>query len=224
MDEQRSFLPLYLFVALVFYYGFTNGFYKEAVYGYSQSLFWVQDFVGFVIIPILGFSFLHHFGWKASDFAVKLPANGLDWFHTFMLSLFLTVILWYLYRTVVETSYRSYDFSQPSFYFSLAIPEDQPARALFAIYSAATAGVVEEFTYKGAFFPILKKLNGSRLGTIVLALISAILFSAIHWENGYAELAGTFVYGFVGFLLFAKIRLLLPFVIGHTVIDLWHFW
>ena len=49
-------------------------------------------------------------------------------------------------------------------------------------------------------------------------------FALMHWENGPAELAATFVYGVVSALLYRGLGNLWPLVVGHAVVDLVDFW
>jgi uncharacterized protein len=97
------------------------------------------------------------------------------------------------------------------------LPQNAIERLAFAAV-AATAGVCEEFIYRGYVFTVLG--GGWRLAWIVGALGSAALFAVAHLYQGRRGIATTFVVG----LLFAAARVLtgnlVSGVVAHTSVDL----
>jgi len=88
----------------------------------------------------------------------------------------------------------------------------------FTVYCAVsvTAGVCEEFLYRGFAMAVLRRM-GLAAGLVVL--LSAVLFGLAHLYQGKSGVGGTAVLG----LLFGAGRLwtgsLIPVMVWHTVID-----
>jgi len=82
---------------------------------------------------------------------------------------------------------------------------------------AITAGVCEEFLYRGF---VMAALMATGLHTLLVVLLSAILFGWAHAYQGRSGIAGTTLLG----VLFAATRLaynsLLPVIVWHAVVDL----
>jgi len=82
---------------------------------------------------------------------------------------------------------------------------------------AVTAGVCEEFIYRGFVYAVLQSISGS---VIVAVVASSLLFSLAHLYQGRRGLASTFLLG----LLFAISRWLtgnlIAAVVTHIVVDL----
>ncbi len=200
-----------------------NGVYNEALYEHSLSLYWSLHLLTFFVAPSVAFAFLNSHPSGLSDFSIELPHSALDWFNTLLIAAFLTALLWFIYDYATWIGYETFRFERPEFYFGLTIPDGPFLRPIIGSYSALTAGIAEEWTYKGALYYLIYRLSNSRFNTIIFATISAALFSLIHWENGGAEMLGTFAFASVGGYLFLKIRNIVPFIIAHASIDLAHF-
>ena len=82
---------------------------------------------------------------------------------------------------------------------------------------AITAGVCEEFLYRGFVMAVLSALG---LRTVFVVLLSSLLFGWAHAYQGRSGMVGTTLLG----MLFAGARLvynsLLPVVVWHAVVDL----
>jgi len=92
-----------------------------------------------------------------------------------------------------------------------------PVQTLFFVTLALTAGICEEFIFRGFAMAALFHLGLSKLAVI---LLSSALFGAAHLYQGKGGSVGT---GIVG-ALFAVVRIayhsLLPGMIWHTVLDI----
>lgn len=220
--HQRG-LPVYLFFVGFFAVGLANGLYRRAAFEHSPTLYWALDVAHFVILPVVLSVALRRCGWSASQFGVNLHADGVDWFDSIIASVLLFMLLLAAYQGFTNLGSMFVGSTGSAYYFAPEVT-GQPAKALSAVYKSVSAGVWEEFVYKGLLTPVLLRSKHSPLKVLGLAVFSATTFSAIHWENGEAELIGTWCFGFIGFLLYTRFLDLAPFILAHTAIDLYHFW
>jgi uncharacterized protein len=89
----------------------------------------------------------------------------------------------------------------------------------FAPYCAlaVTAGVCEEFLYRGF---AMAALNRAGLATWVVVLISSILFGLAHTYQGRSGVGGTTLMGLVLGGTRAAVQSLFPVMIWHSVVDI----
>ena len=119
--------------------------------------------------------------------------------------------------------YYSYDFfsslfpGQGFFQYDSIVPESGILYYLVIIYFALSAGLVEEFLFHGLLYCAFSGFKHS-LGLFLV--ISPILFSLVHWEDGVANLASTYIVGVFMAIAYLGFRNLWPLVIGHIVTDL----
>ena len=98
----------------------------------------------------------------------------------------------------------------------------QTTRETFAfIVLALTAGLSEEFIYRGFVFALFSVVFGSSLSDIFLATVaSSIWFAAAHLYQGRRGMTTTFVVG----MMFCIVRIwtgnLVPAMLGHAGVDL----
>jgi uncharacterized protein len=82
--------------------------------------------------------------------------------------------------------------------------------ALFAVIAAGTTPLVEELIFRGLLFQWLR----GRLGAVIGALVSAVLFGGLHWPSGQAIWAG--LVGFALALLFHRVGSLWASIAAHS--------
>ncbi len=82
--------------------------------------------------------------------------------------------------------------------------------AIFAIVAAGTTPLVEELIFRGLLFQWLR----SWIGPIGAALVSSVLFGALHWPSGQAVWAG--LVGFALALLYHRLGSLWASVAAHA--------
>jgi membrane protease YdiL (CAAX protease family) len=89
----------------------------------------------------------------------------------------------------------------------------------FAPYCAlaVTAGVCEEFLYRGFAMAALTRMG---LATWIVVIITSVLFGLAHTYQGRGGVAGTAVLGLVFGSTRALVQSLMPVVMWHAVIDL----
>jgi membrane protease YdiL (CAAX protease family) len=107
------------------------------------------------------------------------------------------------------------------FQFTQKIMPQTSVETLIFVALALTAGLSEEFIYRGFVFALFSRVFGvSAFGILLATVISSIWFAAAHLYQGRRGVATTFVVG----VLFAAVRIwtgnLVPAIIGHTGVDL----
>jgi membrane protease YdiL (CAAX protease family) len=119
--------------------------------------------------------------------------------------------------------YYSYDYfsslfpGQGFFRYESIVPESGFFYYLVVIYFGLSAGLVEEFLLRGLLY---RAFSGFRHSLGLFLVISPILFSLVHWENGLANLASTYIVGVFMAIAYLGLRNLWPLVIGHIFTDL----
>jgi CAAX protease family protein len=107
------------------------------------------------------------------------------------------------------------------FQFTQKIMPQTYAEALVFVALALTAGLSEEFIYRGFVFALFCRVfGGSTTAVVLAAVISSIWFAVAHSYQGRRGIATTFVVG----MLFAGVRIwtgnVVPAMIGHVGVDL----
>ncbi len=200
-----------------------NGLYNPILLRSSVAAYWAMDVLVFTILPLVGILALARSPSGFSEFSIEIPKSSVDWFDLLVLSAFLTALQLLIYVEGTALAYASLNTERPAAYFAQSIPNDPVLKPVVGFYSALTAGLAEEWTYKGAIYYLLHVREPSPYSRFAFVLIAPLLFGLIHWENGPAEMIGAFAMCAVGSLLFLKVLNVIPFILAHAVIDIWHF-
>jgi len=94
---------------------------------------------------------------------------------------------------------------------------------LYVFYLSVSAGIFEEIIYRGMAIAILKSVTGRKT---VLILVSAMLFTLIHWSMGPMTWTIAFIFGLLWAFLFIKTGSLIPVMVAHFTFDfltIYHF-
>jgi uncharacterized protein len=107
------------------------------------------------------------------------------------------------------------------FQFTQKIMPQTFAETLAFVALALTAGLSEEFIYRGFVFALFSRVFGvSASGILLATVMSSIWFAVAHLYQGRRGVATTFVVG----LVFAAVRVwtgnLVPAIMGHAGVDL----
>jgi len=119
--------------------------------------------------------------------------------------------------------FYSYEFfselfpGQGFFQYESIVPESGILYFAVTIYFGLSAGLVEEFLFRGLLY---RAFSGFRHALALFLVISPVLFSLVHWENGFANLASTYIVGVFMAIAYLGLRNLWPLVIGHIFTDL----
>jgi membrane protease YdiL (CAAX protease family) len=107
------------------------------------------------------------------------------------------------------------------FQFTQKIMPQTSIEAWAFVALALTAGVSEEFIYRGFVFALFRCVfGGSTTAVVLAAVISSILFALGHLYQGRRGITTTFIVG----MLFVAVRIgianLVPAMMGHVGVDL----
>ncbi|HRE16404.1 MAG TPA: CPBP family intramembrane metalloprotease [Rhodocyclaceae bacterium] len=200
-----------------------NGLYNGPLYRLSPSLFWLADFVLFVVAPIFIVSWLAKVAYiHPRDYGLN-PASfkGVQLFVT---SLLFALILFAVYEFAKYVgwmlAWRWY--VEPDFSYGTATPEGL-WRPVVVLYWALTAGLMESIFYIGLPWYLWRNKLGLTRRRHLFLFLSALVFAAVHWEQGVHNAIGAFGFGLAACLLYWKVNDLWPIVGAHVLVDLYAF-
>lgn len=105
------------------------------------------------------------------------------------------------------------------FHYETMIPESGIAHQAVILYFALSAGLVEEFLFRGLLWRAAREFAHPAL---CFWLVSPLAFSLVHWESGLANLLAAWVFGVFAATAYLLIKNLWPLIAGHAVTDwLW---
>lgn len=197
-----------------------NGVYNGPLYRLNPGLFWVADFILYVLAPVTITAMLaksarifpKHFG-------LKIPPFG--GFEAIPTSILFAVVLCiaYEFSKYVGWIFTWQWYAEPDFSYGAATPNGV-FRPLVILYWSVTAGLMESVFYIGLPWYLWRNLFGIDQRRRTFLLVSSAVFAAVHWEQGLHNVIAAFAFGFVACLLYWKINDLWPIVGAHTLIDI----
>ncbi|NNL43613.1 MAG: CPBP family intramembrane metalloprotease [Desulfobacterales bacterium] len=199
-----------------------NGFYNPTIVK-IPTLYWFIEILTWVAFPI----WIYWYGIKKQIFSRNIVGINLKIFNKRNLPLlFLFSIIAILTFPIVYNSSFIYaqnhypiNYLKVNFSYSQILPGRGIKYFFILLYFSATAGIVEEFYLKGLLRSIFKNTFFSILAFVI---ISATIFSSLHWEGGVWGLFATFIFGIFSATFYATTKNLWPNVIGHFATDyLW---
>lgn len=104
--------------------------------------------------------------------------------------------------------------------YGWVLPKEQPYRLLIVVYAAATAGFFEEIIFRGFVTGKLRELYSRRVG----ALLSALLFAAIHWCQGPSGQLTALAFALLIQAFYDIYSNMRSTILVHVLYDLWVFW
>lgn len=207
-------------VAVIFVF---DGFFKQALYGYSPALFWAFDVLKFVVIPAAILIWLaRRFSIRPSAYGMRRMSRNEGWLRFLGLTAFLVIVLSLVFRATVWISLMIVRPAGSGAFYGSIVPEGW-LHFPVVLYFAATAGFVEEIFFRALPLVYLKERFGSGIPVAAYLLGTSFLFASMHWENGAHELAATFMYGLLAGALYLRLRDLWPLIGAHVLIDVWSF-
>ncbi|HIF51992.1 MAG TPA: CPBP family intramembrane metalloprotease [Thiotrichaceae bacterium] len=217
MIESKLQKKLYLTLIGIGIFPFMiNGYVNSIIYQ-NHYLYWCFEIVTWVILPIIIFFIAMKFGnLSFSEIGIHTRICGK---RNLPLLMFICVIFcpfdYWLYRELIYFFQSIYP-SESLFAYQSVTPNEGFSRVIVAIYFGLSAGIVEELYFRGFMFRICQLF----INTIPIYLIlSPVLFSLIHWESGVANMLSTYIFGFIGALIFLWFKNLWPLIIGHIYTD-----
>ena len=87
-------------------------------------------------------------------------------------------------------------------------------------FGLALNAVAEEFSSRSVLKGVIENFTSS---TLILVLLSSLIFALTHWSNGIPNVVGAFVSGIILMGLFLTTRSIVPPIVAHYLADVWHF-
>jgi membrane protease YdiL (CAAX protease family) len=195
-----------------------NGLYN--IYLASWPLYyWIVDIISWIFLPLAMYFWGIHRGLFTNAEIGFHPYVSGRIHYTCILVLILSPIIYFAHgysraiaMRIIPTNYGAVNFGYGQVVASYGGP-----KFLMLFYFAVTAGLVEEFFYRGVMY---KLICMRKRRFIMYVFISSLVFSSVHWELGVQFLLSHFLWGLVMGSIYYKIRNIWPLVFGHTIIDL----
>jgi len=194
-----------------------NGLVNSVIYD-NALLYWGFELLTWIVIPsIILYRVTRTPGFRFSDLGYHTAIRGR---HNPGLVLLVCVLFAPLCYGVYAGSYALFSdlFPGPGFFnYESIVPESGILYLAVVIYFGLSAGLVEEFLFRGLLY---HAFSGLKYSLALFLLVSPLLFSLVHWEDGLANLASTYVFGVFMAIAYLGFRNLWPLMLGHIFTDL----
>jgi membrane protease YdiL (CAAX protease family) len=167
-------------------------------------------------MPTLAWRYLRLRGIQSKDLWIRPPIP-------FLRQIGIAIIAGFIIAAIYSGTKRITAFFIPenyfyrSFEYTHLIPSTGIGSLLVLIYFSVTAGIVEELCFRG----ILRKIcDITKIGHLFFVILSALLFSTIHWEGGIYSICATATCGIFIAVWFLRSGDLVGAMVAHTVSDL----
>jgi membrane protease YdiL (CAAX protease family) len=195
-----------------------NGLYNSHLV--SRPLhFWAVEIISWILLPLAMYFWGIHRGLFTSAEIGFHPYFKGRICYTVLLVLVLSPIIYFAHRysrllamRIIPTNYGAENFG-----YGQVVASYGDLRILILLYFAVTAGLVEEFFYRGVMY---KLICMRKRRSIMYVFVSSLVFSSVHWELGIQFLLSHFLWGLVMGSIYCKIRNIWPLVVGHMITDL----
>lgn len=215
MDNKRRNLILCFLIILIPLE--LNGFYNPYL-AKSPNVYWFCDIFSWIFLPTIVFAIMIH------GHLVNFKELGLQeskpTFQYYLTSLFFIIVMTFLlyngYVAAKAIAYQAWphNYWEVSFSYVGIAAQSPGLKKLMILYFAFTAGVVEEIYFRGILRTFFSE---SILGKISFVLVSSLLFSSVHWEQGVRGLFATFVFGILAATYYVCRKDLWPLIGGHAM-------
>lgn len=198
-----------------------NGYVNSKIYT-LPILYWSFEFLTWIVVPTLALIYAARKGALTfPDIGIHRKIAGRNNLPLLVvLCLLLGPIDLLLYSNLLVLSAAAFP-STGLFAYQSVMPDSVALRVLVAVYFALTAGIVEEVFFRGLLFKVATCFSRPMM---VYLTWSPLLFALIHWENGAANVAATYVLGVFVALVYIAVRNLWPLIVGHVYTDyVWFF-
>lgn len=199
--------------------GLLNGIYADELAQLNAARYWVLDAVQFVAIPAASAALLYWLGgYRPGDYGFRGPRGRND-AAALALFAFLIFVYWAAYDPVREFAFQLFWFSAADPVFTSVLPMTPGLRVLALVYVCLSAALIEEPVYRS--LPWLYFSSTLSAPVVPYVLTTTLLFSAIHWEYGLANLFATASLGVAAALMYTRIRNVWPFIGAHFLAAVW---
>lgn len=196
---------------------FINGPINAIIY-HNPYLYWGFELSIWVVAPLLILLAVSRTaGFRLTDLGFHAcMMNYRNAAMVFILCLAFAPICYWLYASTFGLFYSL--FPEGGFFqYQSVIPADGLPRLAVILYFALSAGLVEEFLFRGLLYRAAQDFTRP---TLFYLLVSPLLFSLVHWESGIANLFATYVFGIFMAVSYLGFRNLWPLIAGHVYTDL----
>lgn len=209
---------------------FVNGWYLPLLAREGMFWFWLADLLQWLLLPFLMLRLLarHGLTLSAAGFPwplpqLQLPRDGLLLGGQALLVLASLALVYFAVEPLAKAL-----FPEALVWFQFEDVEltGVSGRVLW-LYSALTAGVVESLFYIGLPWLACRHMtfkNRAWLSPLAFSLLSALVFSSVHWEQGLSGLLSAFAFGLAACFWYFRLGHLWLVVLAHVAIDLYAFY
>lgn len=188
--------------------------------------FWIADISCFVLIPIAIVIWLSAELRYFAEFQ-RRDKDALDTSYSTLAYqvLICCLVLFAAYpvgaflgKKVVLAGYFLFDRTVD---YGSKIPVNLFYKFVVASYFAVTAGVVEEFFFRGVIKKILSIYFSN--SSLLFVIVSSIIFAGAHWAGGTLNVITALFVGFPLAMLYVWTKDLRPLMLGHLIFDFFYF-
>lgn len=189
--------------------------------------FWLADATCFVVIPAILIAWVVRQGSPFKEFErpvlygpARMNAGTVAFYSLTCLTILLLVTP---IAAGLATAIRraNPDLLIQTLNYGSKLPKDGSFKVFAALYFGLTAGIVEEFFFRG----VLKTVMGAYVTQSKLAfvLISTLIFGSAHWAAGLGAVISTGCWGFAFAMLYLWTKDLRPLMISHCLFDFFYY-
>jgi membrane protease YdiL (CAAX protease family) len=196
-----------------------NGFYNQQLIEVSLPIYYLIRLISTLFIPLIGIIILSKkCSYNRTDFGLVI-SNKLKSIWGILLATFMVALFWYFFPIfyyqrlehllikLFPTDFLKMPFQVTASKYSI----------LLSIFLAISAGFFEEIYYRSILFKILKD---RKMNTVLIILLSSLIFTSAHWESGIHYLPLVFMTTVFLMWFYAKFRTVIPLIAVHIIVDL----
>ena len=213
--KQTLLIGVVLLLALLFTFAFFGGAAFRMLTGATSlnaTIFW-----GTRLLFWTSMIFIFYFATKVEKQKVLLWEEKKYRFWEYLVSVIAIYFTLVITLGIISAILLKFGFEKESAKFREMLTIFEQNNALI-FFTAITAGIVEEFTFRGYLLPRLAILFKSPLLAVI---VSSALFGLLHFGYGTVfQLVGPFVIGFVFAIYYWKFRNIKVIIFCHILWDL----
>ena len=185
---------------------------------HSPWLYWSFELAIWVVLPtVLLLATMRTHGFRFAHLYLHLSVIGYRGLPAVLLACLLFSPLMYGCYFGATALFERW-FPEGGFFdYQTMIPEAGIPYLIAVLYFALSAGLVEEFLFRGLLWRAAREFANP---VPIFLLVSPLAFSLVHWESGIANLAATWVVGLLAAAALLLLKNLWPLIAGHVFTDL----
>jgi membrane protease YdiL (CAAX protease family) len=188
--------------------------------------FWVADVICFVVIPGALAWWIYRKESPFPEFRAKSKYDQPTEYGALIFqTLIILLVLWILhpfYQAIAYKVHTAYpDVLKATLNYDLKVPKIGLLKLLVAVFFGITAGLVEEFFYRGLIAQLLRTyVSPSKW---LFLIVSTVVFASAHWAGGIGHVAGVALFGFGIGIAYLCTKDLRPLMAAHGIYDFVYF-